>query len=281
MRLGGPVPGRYGDPEGWVKEVKALGYNAAYSPVGADAGDKTIREYAAAAEEADIVIAETGAWSNPLSPDAKEAGEAFRKCCAQLELAEKIGARCCVNIAGSRGVKWDGPDEKNLTEETSGLIVESVQKIIDEVGPTRTYYTLETMPWMYPDSVESYVELTRAIDRKHFGVHFDLANIISSPQRYYGNAGVIREAVKRLGGLMRSCHGKDIAMREQFTAHLDEVRPGLGGLDYVTLLKELDTLDPDLPLMLEHLPNQEEYGLAAEYVRGKAAEAGVALPGKP
>lgn len=30
--------------------------------------------------------------------------------------------------------------------------------------------------------------------------------------------------------------------------------------------------DPDLPVILEHLPNEEEFRLAAEYVRSVASE---------
>ena len=59
--------------------------------------------------------------------------------------------------------------------------------------------------------------------------------------------------------------------------HLDEVRPGLGNLDYRTFLTELVKLDPDTPLMLEHLKGEDEYAAAAEHVRGVARECGVAL----
>ena len=51
---------------------------------------------------------------------------------------------------------------------------------------------------------------------------------------------------------IKSCHAKDIALSEKLTTHLDEVRPGLGGLDYATFLRELDKLDPDTLLMIEH-----------------------------
>ena len=43
-------------------------------------------------------------------------------------------------------------------------------------------------------------------------------------------------------------------------------------------LQELDRLDADTPLMLEHLPSAEEYDLAAQHVRSVAREVGVAIP---
>jgi len=37
-------------------------------------------------------------------------------------------------------------------------------------------------------------------------------------------------------------------------------------------LKELQRVDPDLPLMLEHSPGEEDYTLAAEYIRQVARD---------
>ena len=163
-------------------------------------------------------------------------------CKKQLALADAIGARCCVNIAGSRGAQWDGPHPDNLTEATFDLIVEMVQDIIDAVQPSRACYALETMPWMYPDSPDSYLRMLKAIDRPQFAVHLDPVNMISSPQRFFSNGDFLRECFAKLGPHIKTCHGKDIALGGRLTVHLDEVRPGLGGLDYHTFLTEMDRL---------------------------------------
>ncbi len=269
LRLGGPVFEKYQGPDGWVRALKELGYRAAYCPLGADVGDDLVRAYEKAAHDADIVIAEVGAWSNPISPDEKTRTEALAKCRRQLALAERIGARCCVNIAGSRGEQWDGPDAKNFTDETFDMIVETTRSIIDDVKPSRTYFTLETMPWAYPDSPDSYLRLLRAIDRERFAVHLDPVNLVCSPQRYYGSGRLIEECFAKLGPYIKSCHAKDILLQTKLTTHLDEVRPGQGGLDYAAFLKALSRL-PGTPLMLEHLPNAEEYDKAAAYIRSVA-----------
>ena len=277
MRLGGPVLKKGLDPQAWAKEVAALNYRAALCPVSLDADDATVRAFAQAAAQADIIIAEVGAWSNPLSPDEKTRNEALAKCKAALRMAEKIGARCAVNIAGSLGTQWDGPDPRNLTPETFDLIVQSVRDIIDSVKPTRTFYSLEPMPWMYPDSADSYLRLIRAIDRRTFAVHYDPVNIVCSHQNYYQSGKFIREFFTKLGANVRSCHAKDILLDPKFNIHLDQVRPGLGALDYAAFLRELSKLDPDMPLILEHLPNEQEYRLAAEHVRRVAAQEGIQL----
>lgn len=277
MRLGAPVFGDCSTPDKWAAAVRAAGYSAAFCPVDAKASEDTVRAYAEAAHATHIIIAEVGAWSNPISTNEETLKAAVERCQKQLDLADRIGARCCVNIAGSRGAKWDGPCPDDLTEETFDLVVETVRAIIDAVKPKRTFYTLETMPWMYPDSPDCYLRLIKAIDRKQFAVHLDPTNLICSPQRYFANGALIRECFEKLGAHVKSCHGKDIALSEKFMVHLDEVRPGLGNLNYRVFLRELDKLDPDTPLMLEHLPSEEEYKLAAQYVRSIAEEIGVKI----
>jgi len=60
---------------------------------------------------------------------------------------------------------------------------------------------------------------------------------------------------------------KDIALREDnYIPQLDEVRAGLGKLDYVVFLKELAKFD-NVPLMMEHLQSVEDYKLAAAHIR--------------
>ncbi|MFB3891333.1 MAG: sugar phosphate isomerase/epimerase family protein [Phycisphaerae bacterium] len=274
MRLGGPVFDKFDSSDAWAAAVKRQGYRAAYCPVKPGVDDGKVRAYADAAAKAGIVIAEVGAWSNPLSPDDAQRRKALQHCKDSLALADRIGARCCVNIAGSRGEKWDGPSPLDLTAETFDMIVQTVREIIDAVRPTRTFYTLETMPWMYPDSPDSYVRLLDSIDRPAAAVHFDPVNLINCPERYFDAGAVIREFVARLGPRIRSCHAKDIILADRMTVHLDECRPGKGGLDYRVCLRELSRLDADLPLMLEHL-SAEEYPPAAAHIRAVAAELGI------
>lgn len=277
MRLGAPIFAKYSTPDEWVAVVKAAGYRAAWCPVDEHADEAEVEAYVEAARRADIVIAEVGAWSNPMDPDEAKRTAAIDKCRECLLLAERAGARCCVNISGSRGSRWDGPHPDNLTDETFEMVVETTREIIDAVDPRHTFYTLEPMPWMFPDSPDSYLRLIEAVGRPAFGVHLDPVNMISSPQRYFDNAEFLRECFEKLGGHIRSCHAKDIRLEEHLTVHLNEVRPGLGALDYRTYLAELNKLDRDTPLLLEHLEAEEEFNLAAAHVRGVAKDLGIRL----
>jgi sugar phosphate isomerase/epimerase len=115
------------------------------------------------------------------------------------------------------------------------------------------------------------------VDRKGFGVHIDVCNIINSPTRYYQNAAVITECFEKLGKWIASCHAKDLAWEIEFNMHFKEVVPGRGKIDYRAYLRELSKLPVDAPLMLEHLKTAEEYEEGKTYIRKVAAETGVSF----
>ena len=77
---------------------------------------------------------------------------------------------------------------------------------------------------------------------------------------------LIRNYFDRLGSWIVSCHAKDLIVHPKLALHIDEVRPGRCRMDYRTYLKEIDKLDREVPLILEHLDTMEEYGKAREFI---------------
>ena len=125
-------------------------------------------------------------------------------------------------------------------------------------------------------SADSYLALLRAVDRPAFAVHLDSVNWINSPARFYENAALLRDCFQKLGPWIVSCHAKDIRLHNTLTVHLEEAPPGQGVLDYGVYLRELARLPGDVPLILEHLP-QEAYPAARAAVVAAADAAGVDL----
>ena len=275
MRLGGCLSGVFKNVDEWLRAVKKIGYSAVVFPLAPGAERAEIKEYVDAMRENDIINAEVGAWSNPLSPDVSEREAAMRKNIAALELAEETGARCCVNIAGSFSDAWDGPHKNNLTPETFGLIVKNTQTIIDAVNPLKTKYSLETMPWVFPDSPESYARLVEAIDRKAFGVHLDICNTINSPERYFDIPGYIDRSFDLLGDMTISIHLKDIKLSGKMTVHIDEVLPGEGDMDFARIFARAARLDNNVTLIIEHLSSNEDYAKAYKHLREVLIAAGL------
>ena len=277
MLFGGPVLKACRNPEEWRDEVMKLGYSAVFFPLKHTDPPDLIDAYVRLIREHPLHIAEVGAWSNPLSRDARTARQAFDFCCGQLDLADRVGAACCVNIAGSCSDIWDGPHPDNFKAETFVRIVDVVRRIIDTVRPMRTFYTLELMPWMLPDSADTYLDLIRAIDRPSFAVHLDPVNIICSPRAYTDNGAVIKELFAKLGPYIKSCHAKDIRLESRLTTHLSECRPGLGALDYTVYLRELNKLPTPAALMMEHMSQPDEVDAAASFIRQQALSLGIRI----
>ncbi len=79
---------------------------------------RAIRE-AFAAE--DVVIAEVGAWRNMLDPDLAKRAANLAYVTERLALSDAVGARCCVDIAGSfNPTVWYGPT-RGISRRSSSI----------------------------------------------------------------------------------------------------------------------------------------------------------------
>ncbi|MBR6478723.1 MAG: sugar phosphate isomerase/epimerase [Lachnospiraceae bacterium] len=276
MRLGGGIEKAYHNPEEWVRLAKDLRYSAVLCPIDSRSDEATRQEYLRAAKEADLLIGEVGVWRNCLAKNDMTRKNAMEYAKAQLALADEMGANCCVNIIGSHSeTAWDGFSPENYTEDFYALAVDSVREIIDAVKPTNTFYSIEPMPWVLPDSPEQYLKLIKDVNRSEFAVHLDFVNMINCPERYCKSTEFIQHCFTLLGPYIKSIHGKDSIMEQAYTAIIHETMPGKGTLNYQRILAMVEKLGPDTPLFVEHLPDYETYRQAAAYVRREAEAAGI------
>jgi len=224
------------------------------------------------------VLAKAQAWKNMLDPDPVKRKDNVTYVTGKLALAEMLGARNCVDIAGSYDPNvWYGENPGNLSQGFIDATVENCRKLIDAVKPQRTFFSIEMMPWTFPTDPDEYVKLVKAVDRKAFGVHLDVCNTMNSPVRFYNNSAVIRECFRKLGPWIKSCHAKDLKWGPGVQVYIQEVVPGTGLIDYKTYLQELSRLATDAPLMLEHLHSEEEYTQGRQYIQGVARELGLSF----
>jgi sugar phosphate isomerase/epimerase len=278
LRLGGPSFASTKDPDELALAHRKLGYRAAYCPDLPLDDSARIRAFADAFAKHDVVIAEVGRWVNLLENDSEKRRKNLQTVTDGLALAEAIGARCCVDIAGSfNPTSWFGPHPDNLSRKHFDASVENARKIIDAVKPQRTTFCYEVMGWSWPDSADHYLELIKAVDRKAFSVHLDPCNLINSPEKFYNNTALLNECFDKLGRWIASCHAKDLTWDVELNIHFREVAPGKGALDYATYLRRLSQLPQNAPLMLEHLPTAEEYSAARDHVLDVGRKAGLSF----
>ena len=279
MRLGGPLFEKgVRDPAELVRLHRALGYGAAFSPYIEDPVRRA--EYRHAFAEADIVLAEYGAYCINISdPNLEQRERNIVEIIRRLRHAEEMGARCCVMHGGSynnSGCVKAHP--ANFSEANVEHNVRVIQRILDEVRPSVTKLVLETESYVLPDGPDLYLQMFRAIDRPGFAVHLDPVNITLSPRRVYDSGDFIRECFAKLGPYIVSCHAKDTNLKDHATVQITETYLGNGTLDYDAYLRELSRLPEDTTLMIEHL-SAEQLPSALGYVFGKAEALGLRFVG--
>jgi sugar phosphate isomerase/epimerase len=294
IRLGGPVfmsgtnpapgPGEshgsgHEDVQSLARKHREKGFRAAYAPQVSVADSQRIRDIRKAFEAEDVVLAEVQCWVNLLDPDPPKARANRERVAESLAVADEIGARCALDTVGSfRPESPNHHDPRNFSEAAFEAAVDIAREIIDSVKPKTAVFAYEVLSMHVVDSPEVIARLIEAVDRKQFGVHMDLANLINSPRAYWNSGAIIRRAVSLFGDRIVSAHAKDIQMEDASdNIRLREVQPGQGNLDYRAYLSALHGLTRDVPLMMEHLPNEYEYDEAAAYIRSQAVTAGVSL----
>ncbi len=268
MRLGIAATLSHSSPDEWAQKHHDLGLRAVVFPLDHTAPDSRIDAYVRACHDYDLTIAEVGAWCNLMCADPVQRARNMERCQHQLAMADYIRAKCVVNITGSAGEQWDGGYRENYAPDFVARMVESIQEIVDAVKPQNTFYTLEPMPWMIPDSPENYLDLLEKVDRSSVAVHMDVINMINCPERYLFNEAFTDRCFELLGSRIKSCHVKDTAMAPTLTCLLKEAPCGAGGYNIRHYLELCDRCSPDMPVIIEHLSAESEYLEAVRYIQG-------------
>jgi sugar phosphate isomerase/epimerase len=267
IRLGAPSFAKTQDPEELALAHRKLGYRAAYCPNVLLTEPDRVKAFSGAFTKHDVVIAEVGRWCNLMDANPEKRQKNLQTVIDGLALAEALGARCCVDIAGSfNESSWFGPHPDDLSPKHFDASVENARKIIDAVKPKRARFAYEMMGWAFPDNPENCLKLVKAVDRPAFGVHVDACNLINSPEKFYRNTDLLNECFNRLGRWIVSCHAKDLTWDVEMNIHFREVAPGKGSLDYATYLTRIAQLPQNPPLMIEHLNTAEEYSAARDHI---------------
>lgn len=250
--------------EEWGRKLVEIGASAASFPLKYSDSVKEIDEYVQVAKDCSIQIAEVGIWKSPFQKNQQ--ASVFEVASKQLELADYIQARCCVNISGAFGEIWDGCYAANYAEESYDQIVSFIQKLLAKIPLKHTYFVIESMPWMIPDSPEQYKKLVKDVNHPRFGVHLDICNWINQPYWYVHNRELIKKSFELLAPYTKSIHLKDIMLEPGSVVRFRETMPGTGQFDIAYLLENIRQLPVDTPVLLEHLSSFEEYTTALKRV---------------
>ena len=117
------------------------------------------------------------------SGDTAARKKAMRYAIGQRELADRLNARCCVNILGARGKRWDGPD--------------SYLELLEAVDRERFAVHLDVFNWMtsprrYFYNEEFVDECFEKLGRYVKSCHLNL----DTDQEYLESVAYIKEIMK-------------------------------------------------------------------------------------
>jgi sugar phosphate isomerase/epimerase len=268
------------DPVALAREHKRKGFAAAYAPkVDLQDGAK-IRAIRSAFAKEKVMIAEVGFWDNLVDLDLTQRKANRQSMVDALALAEELGARCAIDIFGSycRGNGNSRHSPENFSEGAFDEAVEMARYFIDAVKPKTAFFVFEIFPFSVVDSPAEIARLIRAVDRRQFGAHLDLVNLVNSPRAYWTSGTLMEESLRLFGDRIVAAHAKDIKLKEPaISVILEEVVAGEGNLDIAAMLRGLDRLPAAIPLMMEHLDSEGQYDQAAAHFRQVAAASGIAL----
>lgn len=259
MRLGTSSPLKHSSAQEWASNQVKLGCSCVVFPVQSNEPEEKIIEYKKAADDAGLMIAEVGIWRNALSMDPSERKKNLDYCVEQLRMADFLGARCAVNVAGAFGPVWDGGYRANFSDEAWKQTVSMAREVIDRANIKNTFFTLEPMPWMIPTGPKEYLKLIDAVERDNFAVHMDIINMTNSADRYFFAKEFIDECADLLGSRIRSCHIKDVHLDSRYTIRLEECGPGDGEFPLRHYVSRMNEIDPEMPVILEHLDTDKQY----------------------
>ncbi len=242
IRFGGPIwDVDDTDPQFLAREYRKRGYRAAYAPLFPTSETGKIEDARRAFEAEDVMIAEVGYWQNLLDTDEKTCDQNRKEMIEALTLAEMLGARCAVDVLGSYalGKASNIHVAENFSQKAFDDAVYLARYFIDTVKPKTAYFAYELSPFSVIDSTDMVVKLIKAVDRKQFGVHLDVVNLVNCPRLYWKNAELIKECMKAFGDHIVSSHVKDIKMIEpSISVIMEEVIAGEGIMDIGTYVYE-------------------------------------------
>ena len=77
----------------------------------------------------------------------------------------------------------------------------------------------------------------------------------------------MEKTFRLLGPYIKSCHLKDCLLPKGISVSFQEVPLGEGGIQAELYLNHIRGLNPDLPVLLEHLPDMEAYDKAFRHAK--------------
>jgi sugar phosphate isomerase/epimerase len=216
----------------------------------------------------------TGFWQNMVTPDETARKEAVQVIQAALRLAGWMGARGIDTGPGS--MNPDGPwfpHPANYTEQAKQQLIKTLNECKGAAEEAGVFLSLESHQLVTLKNAESAKEVLDAVDSPWVRCDYDSANWITL-ETVYDTGAALNHHFDLLGKHIVSCHAKDIWIENKLTLHLQDGCPGKGLMDFKTLFRRMEALNPDYPVIAEG-NSTEELPFVGELFHATARELGI------
>jgi sugar phosphate isomerase/epimerase len=193
----------------------------------------------------------TGFWQNLVTPDEDARAESVRVLQGALRLAGALGARGIDTGPGS--MNPDGPwfpHPDNWTASARRQLVKSLRECAPVAEDEGVYLSLEGHQLVTLSSAEVAREIIDEVGSPWVRSDFDSANWITL-EAIFQTGPALDRMFDLLGERIVSCHAKDIWIENKLTLHLQDGCPGKGLMDFHTLFRRMEALNPDYPVIAE------------------------------
>lgn len=238
------------------QRVRTLGFTGIFTRFGKNSPHDTPR---ASAQRLRDLLADhgvrlfqaTGYWQNLVTPDESRRQESVRTLQAALRLAGWMGARGIDTGPGS--MSTDGPwfpHPDNWTDTCRRQLVKSLKECAKAAEDNGVYLSLEGHQLVTLESAEVTKAILDEVESSWVRSDYDSANWITL-KTVYDTTWAINHHFDVLGHHIVSCHAKDIWIENRLTLHLQDGCPGKGRMDFKTLIRRMEALSPDYPVIAE------------------------------
>lgn len=216
----------------------------------------------------------TGYWQNMVTPDENARKEAARTVQAALRLAGWMGARGIDTGPGSMNPAgpWF-PHPANWTESARRQLVKTLNECKGAAEDAGVYLSLESHQLVTLKDAETTLAILDEVNSPWVRCDYDSANWITL-DTVFETGRALDHHFDLLGKHMVSCHAKDIWIENKLCLHLQDGCPGKGLMDFKTLFRRMEALNPDYPVISEG-NNTEELPAVSALFHNTAKELGI------
>jgi sugar phosphate isomerase/epimerase len=193
----------------------------------------------------------TGYWQNMVTPDESARKDAVRTIQAALRLASWLGARGIDTGPGS--MNPDGPwfpHPANWTSSARSQLVKTLKECTSAAEDAGVFLSLENHQLVTTRNAEITAEVLDEVNSPWVRCDYDSANWITL-ETVFDTGSALNHHFDTLGKHIVSCHAKDIWIENRLALHLHDGCPGKGLMDFKTLFRRMEDLDPDYPVISE------------------------------